>query len=113
EQPLRMHLGSGVVREAVLDHGQLDSIHYDWDRDRYVLSSSSATAPTQISTVQGEQRDQVVRHTRERPLGLDEKLLSPGEDASFESFDGLRISARLYLPAEELRYARPRPHRLV
>lgn len=109
EEALRMHLRTVIVGEAPLDQGVLDSIHYDRKRDRYVLSFSSATSPTQIYTVQGEKRDQVVQHTRERPLGLDPKLLSPGEDASFESFDGLRISARLYLPAEELGYEGPRP----
>lgn len=109
EEALRMQLRTVVVGKAPLDQGVLDSIHYDRKRDRYVLSFSSATSPTQIYTVQGEKRDQVVQHTRERPLGLDPKLLSPGEDASFESFDGLRISARLYLPAEELGYEGPRP----
>ena len=47
--------------------------------------------------------------TRERALGLAPELLSPGEDASFESHDGLRVSARLYLPSPELGYEGPRP----
>ena len=37
------------------------------------------------------------------------ELLSAGEDASFESHDGLRVSARLYLPSPELGYEGPRP----
>jgi dipeptidyl aminopeptidase/acylaminoacyl peptidase len=32
-----------------------------------------------------------------------------GEDASFESYDGRRVSARLYLPAPALGFAGPRP----
>jgi dipeptidyl aminopeptidase/acylaminoacyl peptidase len=36
-------------------------------------------------------------------------MLSAGEDASFTSFDGLRVSARLYLPHESLGFAGPRP----
>ena len=42
-------------------------------------------------------------------LGLAPELLSAGEDASFESHDGLRVSARLYRPAPELGYEGPRP----
>jgi dipeptidyl aminopeptidase/acylaminoacyl peptidase len=42
-------------------------------------------------------------------LGLAPELLSTGEDASFESHDGLRVSARLYLPSSELAYEGPRP----
>jgi dipeptidyl aminopeptidase/acylaminoacyl peptidase len=36
-------------------------------------------------------------------------LLAPGEDASFDSHDGLRVSARLYLPSDELGYEGARP----
>jgi len=35
--------------------------------------------------------------------------MSQGEDASFTSFDGLRVSARLYLPAAPLGITGPRP----
>src|SRR5439155_15546496 len=51
----------------------------------------------------------VVVHTRERILGIQHDWLSDGEDASFTSFDGLRVSARLYLPARSLGYDGPRP----
>jgi dipeptidyl aminopeptidase/acylaminoacyl peptidase len=47
--------------------------------------------------------------TRERALGLGADLLSGGEDASFASHDGLRVSARLYLPSPELGFDGPRP----
>jgi dipeptidyl aminopeptidase/acylaminoacyl peptidase len=42
-------------------------------------------------------------------LGLPEALLSPGEDYGFTSHDGLRLSARLYLPSAELGYEGKRP----
>ena len=48
--------------------------------------------------------DEATPQTNERPLGLDPALLSAGEDASFVSHDGLRVSARLYLPSPELGY---------
>ena len=109
EGTLRMNLHTVIVGKEPLDGGVMDSIHYDREKNRYVLAFSSAASPTQIYTVHGEKRDRVIRHTRERLLGLDRKLLSPGEDASFHSFDGLRISARLYLPSQELGYEGPRP----
>jgi len=70
------------------------------------LSFSTATSPTQIYTIDG---DQVVRHTNERVLGIPTELLSPGEDASFVSYDGTRVSARLYLPAPALGFEGKRP----
>jgi dipeptidyl aminopeptidase/acylaminoacyl peptidase len=48
-------------------------------------------------------------HTQEKILGIPESQLSQGEDASFVSFDGTRVSARLYLPADLGRYPGPRP----
>ncbi len=77
--------------------------------DLYAVSFSTATTPTQIYTVEGKDRQNVVLHTRERVLGIETDLLSPGEDASFVSFDGTRISARLYLPAVKLGFTGKRP----
>jgi dipeptidyl aminopeptidase/acylaminoacyl peptidase len=42
-------------------------------------------------------------------MGIPQGYLSPGEDATYTSFDGTEISARLYLPAEALSYSGPRP----
>ena len=47
--------------------------------------------------------------SNEKIIGIPEKYLSKGEDASFTSFDGLRISARLYRPSPELGFTGPRP----
>jgi pimeloyl-ACP methyl ester carboxylesterase len=92
-----------------IGNGVLESAYYDKRSDTHVLSYSTATAPTQIYTVGGPARDQVTRHTVERVLGIPAEYLSAGEDASFTSHDGLRVSARLYLPAEALGFAGPRP----
>jgi dipeptidyl aminopeptidase/acylaminoacyl peptidase len=73
------------------------------------LSFSSAVSPTQIYTWEGGGEPRLRVHTRERTLGISPNVLSPGEDASFETFDGRRVSARLYLPSDELGFDGPRP----
>jgi acetyl esterase/lipase len=98
-----------ICGRAPLADGVLDHAHYDREGDRWVLAHSTATSPTQIYTVEGPDRDVITQHTRERVLGLDSDWLSPGEDASYTSFDGLRISARLYRPSPALGYEGPRP----
>ena len=104
-----MKLDAIVCGQGKLSNGVMNSIHYDEDSDRYVLSFSTAASPTQIYSVEGKDRKTIVQHTRERILGTPESQLSKGEDASFTSYDGQRVSARLYLPAEELGYEGPRP----
>jgi len=59
--------------------------------------------------VEGRKRDRRVVHTRERVLGIPQAWLSAGQDKSYASFDGQRISARLYLPAQSLGFQGPRP----
>jgi pimeloyl-ACP methyl ester carboxylesterase len=98
-----------VCGQGDLAGGVMESIHYDRESDRFVLAFSTATSPTQLYTVEGPARDKVVAHTHERILGIPQAQLAPGEDASFTSFDGLRISARLYLPAAGLGFTGPRP----
>ena len=108
EERLSMDLERVIAGRPPLDGGVMDSFYYDKDGDRFALSFSTATSPTQLYTVEGPER-RAVRHTRERVLGLADDCLSPGEDASFVSFDGLRVSARLYLPAPALGFSGPRP----
>lgn len=93
----------------LLSNGMVFSYSYDKVGDRFAISFSTATSPTQIYTVEGKDREVVRMHTREKVLGLSNDLLSPGEDASFTSFDGTPVSARLYLPAESLGYQGKRP----
>src|SRR5690606_15187641 len=90
-----------------LSNGVLESMDYEPASGRYVLSFSTATTPSQIYVV--ERDGQTLRQTNERILGIPAHLLAPGEDASYTSHDGLRISARLYLPAADLGYGDTRP----
>jgi len=104
-----MTLKHTLVGEGDLSDGKLESIFYDKKADRFVLSFSTAISPTQIYTVEGKDRETIVMHTEERILGIPDTHLSKGEGASFTSFDGTRISARLYLPAAALGFTGPRP----
>ncbi len=106
---LIMRLGKVLVGKGEIANGVLQSINYDKQSDRYILSHSTATSPTQIFSIEGKKRNRFVLHTRERVLGLSDSLLSPGEDASFTSYDGLRMSARLYLPAADIKIEPPYP----
>ncbi len=109
EASLTMRLERVLCGEGRLANGMLEAISYEKVTDRFALSFSTATSPSQIYTIEGEQRQTVRQHTRERVLGLPEEWLSAGEDASFTSYDGLRISARLYLPAPALGFEGQRP----
>ena len=109
EDHLKMNLDHVVVGKGVISNGVLESVSYDMESDSYILSHSTATSPTQIFTVEGKKRKMVVSHTREKVLGLPASFLSSGEDASFTSYDGLRVSARLYLPAADTMIQPPYP----
>jgi pimeloyl-ACP methyl ester carboxylesterase len=109
EAERRLHLEHVLCGQGAIANGVLESIQYDEEGDRFALSYSTATSPTQLYTIEGADRRTVIQHTREHVLGLPSERLAPGEDASFTSFDGLRISARLYLPAKELGYQGARP----
>jgi len=104
-----VRLDNVICGQGLLADGVLESCHYDKGGDRYALSFSTATSPTQIFTIEGRKRNKIVQHTRERLLGLPADLLAAGEDASFTSYDGMRISARLYLPNPALQFSGPRP----
>jgi esterase/lipase len=104
-----MQLIRAIVGEGELANGVESHVAYDKKSDRYSLSFSTATTPTQLYTIEGPDRKVIVRHTNERILAIPEEWLSDGEDASYDSFDGLRVSARLYLPAEALGFAGARP----
>jgi dipeptidyl aminopeptidase/acylaminoacyl peptidase len=103
----QMQLTRAVCGAGELANGVAEAIHYDAHADRFALTFSSATTPTQIYSIGADRV--AAAQTRERPLGLPQSHLSPGEDAAFTSHDGLRISARLYLPSPELGFSGPRP----
>lgn len=76
----------------------------------YVLSFTKANNPAQLYLYSSDYRQESQKVlSRERVLGIDQKFLSEGEDASFTSFDGRRISARLYFPSEKLGFKGSRP----
>jgi dipeptidyl aminopeptidase/acylaminoacyl peptidase len=104
-----MRLRHVICGREPMAGGVKDSSYYDRASDSFVLAFSTATSPTQIYTVGGAERNEITRHTCERVLSLPDEWLSPGEDASFVSHDGLRVSARLYLPAPALGYSGRRP----
>ena len=95
-----------VVGEGELAGGVIHGIQHDKASGRYALSFCTATTPTQLYVLES---GTATRLTNERPLGVDPSLLSAGEDASYVSHDGLRVSARLYLPSPELGFDGPRP----
>jgi len=70
-----------LVGQEPLAGGVLESVRYEGQRDdsrgRYAISFSTAVSPTQIYTIEGEERDRLVQHTNERILGIEQKLLSP------------------------------------
>jgi dipeptidyl aminopeptidase/acylaminoacyl peptidase len=96
-----------LAGQDALAGGVLHGLHFDPAAERFAVAFCTATNPTQLYV--RERAAQPSRRTRERALGLVPELLAAGEDASFESHDGLRVSARLYLPSEELGYDGPRP----
>jgi dipeptidyl aminopeptidase/acylaminoacyl peptidase len=102
-----MKLGRVVCGTGALASGVLDHASYDAASGTHALSHSSATSPTQLISLGS--RDDLVVHTRERVLGIPPEWMSAGEDASFLSHDGLRVSARLYRPAASLGYEGARP----
>jgi pimeloyl-ACP methyl ester carboxylesterase len=109
EEKRVMKLGHVIVGEEPLDGGELEHCEYNKELDVYILSFCNAISPTQLYTVERKKRDLIVMHTNEKVLGIPEEHLARGEDASFTSFDGLRVSARLYLPAKALGFRAPRP----
>lgn len=109
EESLKMDLIHVLCGKGPISNGVLESVSYDKEGDRFILSFSTATSPTQIYTIEGQDRNEIVAHTYERILGIPAEHLSPGEDASFISFDGTRISARLYTPSSALGYRAPYP----
>ena len=97
-----------LVGRGDLAGGVLHGLHHDAVSGRFVASFCTATSPTQLHVLPADDAPSTTL-TRERALGLAPELLSPGEDASFASHDGLRVSARLYLPSSELGYEGARP----
>jgi len=97
-----------LVGEGELGGGVLHGLHYDARSGRFAAAFCTATTPTQLYVLPADDAPPTTL-TRERALGVAPETLAAGEDASFESHDGLRVSARLYLPSPELGFEGPRP----
>lgn len=106
EADRRLRIERVICGEEPLAGGVLDSLRYDKVSSTFAVSFCTAISPTQVYTIGA---DGPRKHTRERILGIPAAHLSSGEDASFVSHDGLRISARLYLPPPDLKVLGPRP----
>jgi dipeptidyl aminopeptidase/acylaminoacyl peptidase len=105
EQSRTLSLDRVLIGDGELVEGMLHGLDLDEASGRFAAAFCTATMPTQLYVLDTA----VAPRTRERALGLPPQLLSPGEEASFESHDGLRVSARLYLPSPELGHEGPRP----
>ncbi|MGH2627059.1 MAG: alpha/beta hydrolase family protein, partial [Anaerolineales bacterium] len=114
EAAAELRLETVICGEGELAHGVIASHkhHHDEASEGFAFAISTATSPTQIYTVDpgsAASAPAILRHTRERVLSIPHENLSQGEDASFDSHDGLRTSARLYRPAAGLDFQGPRP----
>jgi dipeptidyl aminopeptidase/acylaminoacyl peptidase len=106
EKKLVFKIAKNIIGKGTLSNGVVQSLYYDKKRNRYIASFSTANSPTQLYLIEGRS---VKSQTSERILGIPKEFLSAGEDASYISHDGLRISARLYLPSKKLGYSEPYP----
>ena len=109
EEKLEFKVKHVLVGREPFDGGTLEHMDYDKVEDVFTFSLCTAISPTQIYSIEGRKREDLYLHTNEKILGIPDALLSKGEDASFTSHDGLRVSARLYLPAKALGFKGPRP----
>jgi esterase/lipase len=109
EKKRAMTIKHVLVGRKPFDNGMLHEVEYNRSQDAFSFAFSTATSPTQLYTIDGRRRNKLTRHTSEKILGIADGILSRGEDASFISHDGLRISARLYLPSSRLDFKGPRP----
>jgi dipeptidyl aminopeptidase/acylaminoacyl peptidase len=103
----RLSIERVLIGEGELADGVLHGLDLDRSSGRFAAAFCTATMPTQLYVL--DDTEAPASRTRERALSLPPELLSAGEDASFESHDGLRVSARLYLPSPELGHDGPRP----
>ena len=92
--------------QGELEGGVVHGLFHDRESGRYALSFCTATSRRRSTSSRPERRrgGRASGRSASPPT-----TLSAGEDASFVSHDGLRVSARLYLPSPRLGYDGPRP----
>jgi pimeloyl-ACP methyl ester carboxylesterase len=97
-----------------LSNGVVLGIHFELEDKEdpstadYVVAFTKANVPSQLYLIPHDGKEPI-KLSEERVLGIDQKFLSEGEDTSYTSFDGIRISARLYMPSDELGFKGSRP----
>ncbi|MBV7332103.1 prolyl oligopeptidase family serine peptidase [Chloroflexi bacterium TSY] len=106
EKNLRFTITKVLCGAGTLAEGVLAALDFDKTSDRYTAAFSTATAPSQLYLIAN---GTPTPRTNERILGIPQQMLASGEDTSYPSHDGLRISARLYLPTSDLGFEGPRP----
>lgn len=110
--PPRFKVTKTLVGLSPLSNGVMLGLEWQVKKDpvrvEYVLAFTKANSPSQLY-LYPENSNQPRRLSAERVLGIPDRYLSEGEDASYTSFDGLRISARLYTPSKELGFTGARP----
>lgn len=110
--PPRFKVTKTLVGPSPLSNGVMLGLEWQVRKDpvrvEYVLAFTKANSPSQLY-LYPENSNQPRRLSAERVLGVPDRYLSEGEDASYSSFDGLRVSARLYTPSKELGFTGPRP----
>jgi pimeloyl-ACP methyl ester carboxylesterase len=95
-----------------LDQGVQMGLEYELDGTKatYVMVHTKANSPAQLFLIPAKGNKNIpLKLSNERVLGIETKLLSKGEDASYKTFDGKRVSARLYMPSKHLAFKTPRP----
>ena len=107
-------IGRTVVGKGVLANGVVLGLEWQMTSDdplqvEYVLSFTKANSPSQLYLIPSGDVALPKPISHEKVLGIPPDYLSPGEDVTYASFDGLRVSARLYLPSPKLGFAGPRP----
>jgi len=109
ERNLRLRVNKVLCGRGKTTGGVLESARIDRAANQWALSFSTATTPSQLITISGLERKNISQATNERVFGVPADWLAQGEDASFTSHDDLRVSARLYLPAQALGFKGRRP----
>jgi esterase/lipase len=100
--------GLGALSSGVIQGIDWQTSNGSTDNVEYVLSFTKANSPSQLY-LYPPGVGSAIRLSDERVLGIPPDYLAAGEDASFTTWDGLRVSARLYLPSPKLGYKGPRP----
>ena len=108
EKEVEVSITNIILERSTLGEGVVESFSHDPLSGDHVISFSTPTSPSQIYTLEGHNRT-VVCHSEERILSIPASHLSPGEDATFQSHDGLTIPARLYVPSKEVAKKGPYP----